>query len=158
MKTALFGIGSAHGDDQIGWLLVDQLQAADTIPAIQMEKLALPLAPLIHQLSQFEHIVVIDAAELGMQPGDYLFYHQADALLQAGSTISSHALGLAECWQIAKALKLKLPQISLFLVQLGHTAPMAAISTRLEQRIPDMLAELTSYLSSHETVTDPCIN
>ena len=97
MKVAVLGIGSPHGDDQIGWLLLDELQKTTAHPDIHWEKVSAPVTSLVNQLSAFGHILAIDAADIGLAPGEYVFLEDAEnALDQKETVVSSHSMGLLE--------------------------------------------------------------
>lgn len=152
MKSAVLGIGSPHGDDQIAWLLVDKLQQQFQSPEIYWEKVSAPVTSLVNQISTYDYVLVIDAAEMGMAPGDSVFMQDAaSALEQNQTTVSSHAMGLQDSWQMAKALGMTLPAINLFLIQLDQCEPMAPISKELSSRIPDMLETLAKIVSVNKT-------
>ena len=156
MKVAVLGIGSPHGDDQIGWVLVDELQKLSPHPDMYWEKVSAPVSSLVNQLSAYDYILAIDAAEIARAPGEsVLIQNAAGALEQQESLVSSHSMGLLESWQLARALNMKLPTISLFLVQMEQSEPMKPISASLETKIPDMLEELASVLAEQllETVS-----
>lgn len=158
MRIGLLGIGSPHGDDQIGWVLADALQADPELTGIEIDTLTVPAAPLVNLLPLFDALLVVDAAEMGLAAGDTVFYAQADKLLEVSSSVSSHAMGIAESWHLALALKLPLPQISLFLVQLAQTEPMAPMSEPLVEKIPDMLNEIKTHLNRNKAVKHTCLN
>lgn len=148
MKVAVLGIGSPHGDDRIGWVLVDELQKLTPHSDIYWEKVSAPVTSLVNQLSAYDYILALDAAELARTPGESVFIQNAaGALEQQESLVSSHSMGLLESWQLARALDMKLPAISLFLVQMEQTEPMQPISVSLEKKIPDMLEELANVLA-----------
>jgi len=152
MKVAVLGIGSPHGDDQIGWLLLDELQKTTAHPDIHWEKVSAPVTSLVNQLSAFDHILAIDAADIGLAPGEYVFLEDAEnALDQKETVVSSHSMGLLESWKMAKALKMKLPRVSLFLVQLEQCEPMQAISPSLQNKFPDMLEKVTCLFLDNKT-------
>lgn len=156
MKVAVLGIGSPHGDDQIGWVLVDELQKLSPHPDMYWEKVSAPVTSLVNQLSAYDYILAIDAAEIARAPGEsILIQNAAGALEQQESLVSSHSMGLLESWQLARALNMKLPTISLFLVQMEQSEPMKPISASLETKIPDMLEELATVLAEQllETVS-----
>lgn len=152
MTFAVLGIGSPHGDDQIGWLLVDELQKRVEDSDIHWEKVSAPVTSLVNQLSAFDQILVIDAGDIGLAPGESVFLEDAEPVLnQQEGVLSSHSMGLIESWQMAKALKMELPKVSLFLVQFEQCEPMQSISPSLEQKIPDMLNQVTCLFSAHKT-------
>jgi len=152
LKLAVFGLGSSHGDDQIGWVLVDALQ--DRLPeGVICEKLTSPAHSLVTLLPQFDQVIVIDACEMEQKVGEYRYIEDGSRFLHMqNSLVSSHTVGISESWQLLCKLEQSLPQISLFLVQLGQTETMAPISDCLSAQIPNMVEQL------HKTVKLRCIN
>ena len=131
MSCAVVGLGSAHGDDQLGWLLVDMLETrAERI------NISAPGAELFAVLQQYQQILIVDAAELGLQPGEFRFIEEGAELLgSAQPHLSSHTLDLVQYWLLLKQLKLPEPKISLFLVQLKQCDVMQGLSPELERRM-----------------------
>jgi len=152
LRIGIFGIGSPHGDDQIGWLLVDALKPL--LPAdVVCEKLSDPAYSLITLMPQFDQVIVIDACAMAKNPGEYQYIKDGAGFLHQQNThLSSHTLGLSESWQLLLKLEQPLPQISLFLVQLGQTAVMAPLSACVAEQIPEMVNKL------HKTVKLQCLN
>ncbi|WP_415885986.1 hydrogenase maturation protease [Neptuniibacter sp. QD37_6] len=152
MKLAIFGLGSSHGDDQIGWVLVDALQGL--LPeGVICEKLTSPAHSLVTLLPQFDQVIVIDACEMEQKAGEYRYIEDGSGFLHMqNAPVSSHTLGISESWQLLLKLKQSLPQISLFLVQLGQTETMASVSDCIAAQIPNMVEQL------NKTVKLRCIN
>lgn len=148
----MFGLGSSHGDDQIGWVLVDALQGS--VPeSVICEKLASPAHSLVTLLPQFDQVIVIDACDMQKKAGEYRYIEDGSGYLHMqNSPVSSHSLGISESWQLLIKLEQSLPQISLFLVQLGQTETMAPISDCISEQIPNMVEQL------NKTVKLRCIN
>ncbi|WP_415906239.1 hydrogenase maturation protease [Neptuniibacter sp. QD72_48] len=152
MKLGVLGLGSSHGDDQIGWVLVDALQGL--LPeSVVCEKLTTPSHSLVTLLPQFDQVIVIDACEMEQKAGEYRYIEDGSGFLHMqNAPVSSHTLGISESWQLLLKLEQSLPQISLFLVQLGQTETMAPISDCIAEQIPNMVEQL------NKTVKLRCIN
>lgn len=152
MNYAVLGVGSAHGDDQIGWLLIDYLSQRPLADAIVLEKLSAPGASLVECFQRYDRLLVIDACQIGAAAGEYvLMPDAADYLLSADTQrigFSSHAFSVVEACQLANQLQLPLPQVSLFLVQIEQTETMASISNTLKVRIPDYINAVEDFVSS----------
>lgn len=148
MSCAVLGLGSPHGDDQVGWILIDELQTVVS-SGIVCEKLSTPVHGLVNILPQYEQVVVIDACEMGKRAGEYVFYEDGSGFLHSSNNqISSHAIGLADSWQLLKKLQLPLPEISLLLIQIGQTDAMAPLSEGVKKQLPEMLALLNKTVIS----------
>ena len=67
MRKAVLGVGSAHGDDQIGWHLVDCLSQLGHVNDIEFEKISAPGGSLIDCFRRYDQILLIDAGDLGLK-------------------------------------------------------------------------------------------
>ncbi len=146
MNCAVLGLGSPHGDDQVGWILVDKLNAVVSLEVV-CEKLSTPAHGLVNILPQYDRVIVIDACEMGKPAGEYVYHEDGSGFLHISNRqISSHALGLADSWQLLKKLQLPLPEISLLLIQIGQTEAMAPLSDGVEKQLPEMLDVLNEMV------------
>jgi hydrogenase maturation protease len=60
MRTLIVGIGSPHGDDQLGWHVVDRLMDGPTRDQVQLRKAKSP-ADVLNWLSDIDILIVCDA-------------------------------------------------------------------------------------------------
>ncbi len=68
-RTLFVGLGSPHGDDQIGWLVADRLAGDDTLPTtVTLKKAVIPL-DLLDWLEVIDCLHVCDAFQ-GAMPGE----------------------------------------------------------------------------------------
>lgn len=123
----IIGLGSPHGDDQVGWRVIEDLRRAD----INAGLLALdrPGPALLNDLGDCRRVILIDACDGGWQGGE--IRHLTLAQLLNGAELqqqSSHQLGLAETLQLAKITGHRLPEIDCYLIQLTDASPLAEIS------------------------------
>lgn len=99
MKTLVLGIGNAlMGDDGAGIHAVDALRAEscnDAISYVDGGTLSFTLTDII---AEADHLIVIDAAELGDQPGVVKVYENEvmDRFIRNGKCLSVHEVSLAE--------------------------------------------------------------
>lgn len=156
MSCAVLGLGSPHGDDQVGWVLVDRLQSIVSAQVV-CEKLSTPTHGLINLLPQYDRVIVIDACDMDKPVGESVFYEDGAGFLNIQSRqISSHTLGLPDSWQLLQKLDMPLPEISLLLIQIGQTEAMAPLSASVEARLPELVNELVNKLN--QMVIGECIN
>jgi len=148
LSCAVLGLGSPHGDDQIGWILIDELQTVVS-SEIVCEKLSTPAHGLVNILPQYDRVIMIDACEMGLLAGEYVYHEDGSGFLHLQNVqVSSHSLGLAESWQLLKKLDMPLPQISLLLIQIGQTEAMAPLSDGVEKQLPQLIELLNKTVIS----------
>jgi hydrogenase maturation protease len=106
-RVRIIGVGSPAGDDQVGWRVVEALQASGALERLPFETDAVTLdrpgAELIRHLQGADGVVVIDAIKSGKAPGTI---HRIDdvALPETHDTLSSHGFGVASAFALGRAL------------------------------------------------------
>ncbi|GAB2887509.1 hypothetical protein GCM10027046_14760 [Uliginosibacterium flavum] len=136
------GIGSPHGADRLGWVVIDALQHASLPAPVKLVACSLPseLTPL---LLDAPRAIVIDAL-LGDGPAGTIHVLRATDLTRAALRLSSHGLGLVEAVQLASALGM--PAECLWVLVLDVVHPEAEIEDAwiegLAQRVRTMLTEI----------------
>jgi Ni,Fe-hydrogenase maturation factor len=136
------GLGSAHGDDQAGWLAIDYLQqmllqAPATQSRVVARKLSTPL-DLLPVLDQHPHVLIIDAAQvlptenpqasLRIEiPAPWTPERLASCLAHhPRPRLDTHGIGLSHVLQLAQLqLKSSVPQVTLFCIPASDFAPFA---------------------------------
>lgn len=143
-RIGVLGVGSSHGDDQLGWCVIDQLQ--EIVAGASLEKVSNPGAALLNRLMEFDQVVIVDACDKGLAVGEVVEYAPEEIrLLQKGS-LSSHFIGVAESLALAESLSVNLPDIRLFLMQKGDCQPMAELSHEVKQSLPRLCLRIQKYL------------
>ena len=63
----VMGLGSPHGDDQVGWCVIDNLEQ-DGVVVAALRKVKDPV-DILEDLAGVERLFVVDACKSGGQPG-----------------------------------------------------------------------------------------
>lgn len=116
--TLIVGVGSPHGDDRAGWLVIQALDAAlapAERAAARLTTLALdrPGMALVEYVRGAERVVVVDALQGRDAPGALVIVQAEDLQRGAGAT-STHGFGVAEAWALGATLKL-IPEASMLI-------------------------------------------
>lgn len=148
-NVRIIGLGSPHGDDTFGWVVVDLLQRQIVPESVELVVLDRPGAALLSYLQDVDHVWVIDAADMGEVPGTL---HQMDAvqLLREPrlASITSHGIGLIETLQLADACQITLPPIHVFLVQLAHLESDQPLSPPVQLSAETLAADIRDLFTS----------
>jgi hydrogenase maturation protease len=141
----VIGLGSElSGDDAVGLALVERLRGRVTDAPISCELWpdadALSIA---HDLLTLDTTsLLVDCAEMGLPPGSHRLLERGEARLRIKhSAISVHGIGVAEAIELAEALGLQ-RAVHLFAVQPHTVEPLAALSSAMERRLPELLDSL----------------
>jgi hydrogenase maturation protease len=147
MRIALIGIGTPHGDDAVGPLVVDAL-AAEGLPA-GVHALSWCRPPeLVDALADADAALLVDATRAGLEPGT-VHEPAAQDLLEA-RPLSSHGLGAREALALAEALGRAPQHLAIVGIEAGETshdalsAPVreaiATASARVRARLAEWIA------------------
>lgn len=130
-STIVLGIGSPHGDDQLGWAVVDKL-AACNLPGVQIRKVANPL-DIVSELEAYAKVIIVDAA-MGLPMFDsWMMLSWSDDVdrkliedLPCGST---HDLGISAALQMVEKLGKRTDHVTLWIGRGRSFEPMTAMSS-----------------------------
>lgn len=109
--TLFIGLGSAHGDDQAGWMAAEELERRldGPSPGITIRQLSSPL-DVIEELDDIERLIVCDACDTPLTVGQLRrWIWPTDELVRTRSS-NSHQLGLTEVLSLAATLQ-RLPPL-----------------------------------------------
>jgi hydrogenase maturation protease len=96
---------SFYGDDGIGAAVLEQIRKADVFPGAELFDAHTDALSLLDHLSPGEAHVIIDAAEMGLPPGEVAWFRPEDVRLKIQSDhLSMHGFGLAETFAMARQL------------------------------------------------------
>ncbi|TWU46701.1 hypothetical protein [Rubripirellula reticaptiva] len=115
--TIVIGVGSPHGDDQFGWVVIDQLDLRQLRGAKTL-KISNPV-DLIPYLASYEHVVLVDAC-IGLPRGqDFLRLGYANAIdrerIQKLPCRSTHDFGIHLALRTAEVLGERTEHVALWI-------------------------------------------
>jgi hydrogenase maturation protease len=140
-RVLIAGLGSPHGDDQVGWRAIERLGdlGADAEAVALREPFA--LLDRLGRLGGFERLVVIDACESGSPPGlvrRFRWPLEGDSI--PDSPRSSHGFGLASLLRLAESLGTLPPNVVIFAVEAERCRPGDDLSPTVLESLPTLVA------------------
>jgi hydrogenase maturation protease len=131
--SLIVGLGSPHGDDQVGWVVVDRLRPR--LPAgITADKVKGGLE-LLESLGGHDTAVLIDAVAPKGRPGTIRSFAWPTPELAHCARSSTHGLGLVQALQLAETLG-RLPQrVNIYTIEAEDTSPGAPLSGNVARRL-----------------------
>jgi hydrogenase maturation protease len=122
-KTLIVGIGSPHGDDQIGWAVVQRL--ADRLPPGARAQVVRQPAELLDGLNDVELLVVCDACHSGgaVEPGTLSRWTWPTEALVVPRRSGSHDFSLPYVLMLAQRLGKLPPRVVVWGIELGVVGP-----------------------------------
>lgn len=149
--SRIVGLGTLlSSDDEIGLALVSALAREKGF-----EKRCLLLencdaATVAASLIEWHHsVLLVDAAAMGIAPGEYRFFADSDAsVILKNSSVSTHGLGLAEGLELARVLGFD-QSVYIFGVQPFNLAPGQGLTPEMTARFPALLGALREACTRH---------
>ena len=148
------GIGSPHGDDQIGWIVVRELAAM--IPGEVEAKTARQPAELLDWLHDVEYLIVCDACQSGAAAGKLFRWTWPTDSLATHERFGSHDLTLPFVLALAQRLG-KLPErVTVWGIELGDASPSGPLSGAVQNALPRIVQTIADDLSARSSRREPC--
>jgi hydrogenase maturation protease len=144
-QDLVIGIGSPHGDDQVGWSVIAYLkQQGEEIAALQT--LVDPI-DLIEQLDGVSRLLIVDGCRSGQEVGTLTRFDAEDPRFLESTGHSTHRISLSETLDLARTLRRLPGWVKVFGVEVDQCRPQAAMDSRLEQAVPRIAQEICDELS-----------
>ncbi len=139
----VIGVGNWYrSDDGVGLVVARKIEAMN-VPAVVVREESGEGAALIEAWKDAGNVVIIDAASSGSVPGTI---HQFDARTQtipsAFIHYSSHAFGVAEAIELARALNQLPPRLMLY----GIEGKNFAAGVRLSEEVERAAEEVATHI------------
>jgi hydrogenase maturation protease len=152
------GLGSPHGDDQLGWAVVDRLRSR--LPAgVPACKVSGGL-DLLARLEGHDEAILVDASAPAGRPGTIRAFDWPCDDFAEGRSFSTHGLGLVAALRLAEALGRPPRRVHIVAVEAQETAPGADLSGAVARRLEDaagvVLAAVRRYLEAGCGEEGPC--
>ena len=143
----LIGVGSPHGDDQVGWWLVDRLQqlSDESDRPVPFELLALsdPI-DLLNHLAGVELLVVIDACEATDSPGSITRWEWGDSTSDEDRSHSTHRFSVIQALELASVLGRLPVRTVIYGVEIEACRPATDLSPSVLASFPDLVQRVLS--------------
>ena len=149
IENRIVGLGSPYGsDDEIGLALVRALSLEEDYEECCVLLESADSATVAYSLLEWQRpVILVDAADMGIAPGECRFFFDSDAslTLKTGS-VSAHGMGLAEGLGLARTLGYD-KRAGIFGVQPFDLSPKMGLTPEMKERFPLLLAALKSACS-----------
>lgn len=142
LQTLFVGIGSPHGDDQIGWTIADMI-AAHHADSVLVRKASIP-SDLLDWLPGMQRLIIVDAVRCDAEAtvGQFQCWNWPTPLICRVRSSHSHAFGLPQVLELADRLKLLPPTVLVLGINGQQFAPMSPMSEELQTRLPSLVTEV----------------
>ena len=138
----IIGVGNySMADDGIGLRIVEHIARNGLDRGFEAVDLADEGVRLLFYLNEeTEKIVLVDAVDLGLPPGEYRLFNPEDvASTKEVKRLTTHESDILEVLRFAKSLGHHLPSITILGVQPGDLSPRMELSPALRERFDTYL-------------------
>lgn len=145
-STLILGLGnSLRGDDGAGPAVVAALSRMDLPPQVELLDGGTPGLETVLLLQGYERVIIIDAADMGLEPGEWRRFTPDTAEIKSSEnklTGTLHAAGLAEALVLAAALDVLPERLLIFGVQPGQIDWSMDLTEPLKAALPHLIDAL----------------
>lgn len=142
--TLIIGLGNPlRGDDGVGVCVVQKLMAHPLPPGVAVVDGGAQGLGLVNLMAGQQRVILVDAADVGRSPGQFVRFTLAEArLLGPDQHLSVHAAGLRDALLLAEALEMLPSEVIIFGVQPRHLDWDEALSPEVEAILPNLIAAI----------------
>lgn len=152
-RTLAVGIGSPHGDDQIGWIVVRDLAAAMR-GEIDIKQASQP-AELLDWLPDVEQLIICDACLAGGAAGEIHRWDWPTDRLATRERAGSHDLSLPFVLSLAERLGKLPPRVVVWGIELGDASPGAPLSGQVRSAVSSLIQQMSAEIRNAPCEVEP---
>jgi hydrogenase maturation protease len=139
--TLILGLGNPlRGDDGLGPRVVEELRRCGLPGGVTAVDGGIGGLGLLDYLEEWERVLIVDVAEIGLRPGEFVRFAPSEVRLrERGDGFSIHNAGLREAIALGTAMGRKLAKIVIFGLQPAEIDWRQGLSPAVEAAIPDLI-------------------
>jgi hydrogenase maturation protease len=140
VSTVVLGLGNAlRGDDGVGPAVIEWLEQQGLPGGVEAIDGGTAGLDIVSTLIERERAIIVDAANVGRAPGEWVrFTPDVTPLKDKDTTLSLHAAGLTEALALGAALKALPPTIIIYGVQPQSLDWSAQLSAEVQAAVPEV--------------------
>jgi hydrogenase maturation protease len=143
-KIKVIAIGNdLYGDDGVGNAVLHELEQMPEMTEIELVNGATDALGLIDHFENTDHVILVDAAQMGEEPGTVKVFSKDEVRLNIKMDhLTVHGISLAETFDIAEAVD-KLPEkITIIGIEPENIGISEKLSDIVKQSIPNVVSQI----------------
>ncbi len=142
--TLILGLGNPlQADDGVGCRVIEALEKRVLPDGVEIMDGGTPGLGLIHLLEGWQRVVIVDAAEMKLEPGEVVRFRPQDVTLTGSAErFSLHRTAVADALALARELSLPLPEIVFYGVQPGRVGWGEELSPQVQAALPALVERI----------------
>jgi hydrogenase maturation protease len=151
-KTLVLGVGNIlQSDDGLGVRAVEMLGKRELPASVWVEDAGTPGIGLVTRMEGWKRVIIIDAAQTGLQPGMWQRYGPEDVrLVTGGGAISLHEADVASALSLAQATHLLPAEVVIYGVEPQRVDWGDELSPPVEAALPALVDDIVADLWKRE--------
>ena len=148
MKIIAVG-NSFYGDDGVGAAVLDRIRQDEVFPGAELVDVHTDALALLDHLAVGEKNVVVDAAQMGLEPGSAVGFRPDEVRLKIKSDhLSMHGFGLAEAFDLAGRLDKMPADVLIVGVEPERVELNRGLSDVVKEAVPRILSIIQAEVQS----------
>jgi hydrogenase maturation protease len=137
----ILGLGNPlQGDDGVGCRVAQELEERTLPDGVEVMDGGTPGVGLLNLFEGRQRVIIVDAAEMGRSPGEWVRFQPEDVTLTgSGQRFSLHRSGVADALALARELRIALPEIVIYGVQPERVDWNDRLSPKVGGAVPQVI-------------------
>jgi len=154
-KLKIIAVGNdLYGDDGIGNAVLDALKQIPEMKEIELIDGATDALGLIDHFEGTEHIIIVDAAQMGEKPGTVKVFSREDVKLKIKMDhLSVHGISLAETFDIAQAVDSLPEKITIIGIEPKNIGISETLSDVVTKSIPKVVSNIMNLTNLNNSLS-----
>jgi len=132
-----------YGDDGVGTVVLQMLEQIPEMKDIELIDGATDALGLIDHFSCTDHVIIVDAAQMGEKPGTVKIFNREEIKLKIKMDhLSVHGISLAETFDIAQAVNSLPKKITIIGVEPQNIGISQKLSEIVKHSIPEVVSNV----------------
>lgn len=146
LPIRIVGVGSANGDDALGWQVVEQLQSdGDLLDGVECYEVA-GGQRLLEVLDGCGSLILVDALQGSGAIGSMHRFEWPDRRFESLRPGSTHDMRPAQALGLAAALSLLPPRVVVYGIEMDEVETPAEMSEAVSSAIPELARQIAEEI------------
>lgn len=143
-KLKVIAVGNdLYGDDGVGNAVLNVLEQIPEMKDVELIDGATDALGLIDHFSGVDHVVIVDAAQMGEKPGTVKVFSKEEVKLKIKmDNLSVHGISLAETFNIAQMVDSLPEKITIIGIEPKNIGISQKLSNVVMQSIPEVVSNI----------------
>jgi len=146
----IFAVGNPfYGDDGVGAAVLDKIRRDDAFPGAELIDVHTDALALLDHLAVGEKNVIVDAAQMGLDPGAAVGFRPDEVRMKIKSDhLSMHGFGLAEAFDLAGRLDRMPADVLIVGVEPARVEINQGLSDVVKEAVPRVISIIQAEVQS----------